>query len=204
MEKIMKLVHLILLFSLVSPFCSPDRPSVDGPHRWAASSIEFYLNKEANFLTETVVRETFQSWAEKTHFSFVYKGRNKAGIIRDGKNTVSFLIRWPNDIPINKTAYCRSWYDRKGNIIESDIIFNMQLARFTTLRTNKPDSYLIEGVLSHEIGHMIGLNHIDNKQSLMKSFSPVEESYFKGRIDSLTINAYRELYSAVFQDEKRK
>lgn len=145
-------------------------------------------------LTETVVRETFQKWAEKTHFNFVYRGRNRAGLKKDGKNTVSFLIKWPNSIPINKVAWCKNWYDKKGNIIETDIIFNMQLTMFTTLRTNKPDAYYIEGVLAHEIGHMIGLDHISDPSSVMKQKSDAKESYFKGTLDQATLDAYRKLY----------
>lgn len=173
--------------------CSSDSPS-PGPHRIKSDMVEYYLNREANILTETVVRETFEKWAEQTHISFIFKGRNRAGLNKDGKNTVSFLLRWPPDIPISKVAYCKSWYDSAGSIIESDIIFNMQVARFTTLRTNKPDSYYIEGVLAHEIGHMIGLGHIDSAGSLMKSKSDVKESYFKGAIDQETLMAYRKLY----------
>jgi hypothetical protein len=146
-------------------------------------------------LTETVVRETFQKWGEKTHFTFVYEGSHKAGLHKDGKNTVSFLLRWPKNIPIHHVAYCNKWYDRKGNIIESDIIFNMQITRFTTLRTNMPESYYIEGVLAHEIGHMIGLEHIDDPTSIMKQKSDYRESYHKGTIDAKTLAAYRELYA---------
>jgi Zn-dependent protease with chaperone function len=158
--------------------------------------VEYYLNKEANDLTEITVRETFERWGEVTHFDFVYMGRHRAGLRKDGKNCVSFLVKWPPEVPIGKVGYCRNWYDRKGNIIESDIIFNMMIARFTTLRTNMPDAYYIEGVLAHEIGHMIGLGHIASDSSLMKQLSPLEESYFMGRIDAETLEQYKKLYSS--------
>jgi len=187
-------IHIAVIVLTMLFFSCAESPPPPGPHRWEESTIEFYLNKEANLLTETVVREGFQNWADNTHFTFVFKGRNSAGLKKDGKNTVSFLIKWPDDIPISKTAYCKTWYDRKGNIIEADIIFNMQVARFTTLRTNKRDSYYIEGVLAHEIGHLIGLDHIENEKCLMKKFSPLAESYFRGKIDPLTLTAYRDLY----------
>ena len=189
MKKVVMLVFLTtILFS-----CSKKDSEVVC-HRWQKLDIDFYLNKEANALTEIVVRETFQKWAEKTHFAFHYRGRNRAGLRKDGKNTVSFLIRWPEEVPINKVAYCKKWYDRKGNIVEADIIFNMQITRFTTLRTGAPDSYYIEGVLAHEIGHFIGLEHIDSDKSIMKPASDAEESYLKGAIDEITLSAYRELY----------
>ena len=111
------------------------------------------------------------------------------------KNTVSFLVKWPDDIPGDKIAWCQNWYDRFGNIIESDIIFNMRITRFTTLETNSVGAYYIEGVLAHEIGHMIGLGHINIDTSVMKQESSKSESFFKGYIDDDTLNAYRKLYN---------
>ncbi len=184
------------LFSALLLASCEQPPSPHGPHLRKNPHIAYYLNAQANILTETVVRETFERWAEKTHFSVEFKGRNKAGLIRDGKNTVSFLLRWPAELPIGKVAYSKSWYDRAGDIVESDIIFNMQLTNFTTLRTNKPDSYYIEGVLAHEIGHMIGLDHARDASSIMKERSSAEESYFRGEIDALTLEQYRLLYGA--------
>jgi len=113
----MKKLLLLIFLSTILFSCSKNNMP-DVPHRWQNTDIDFCLNKEANILTEIVVRETFQNWGEKTLFSFHYKGRNRAGLRKDGKNTVSFLIKWPEDIPINKVAYCKNWYDRKGNIIE--------------------------------------------------------------------------------------
>ncbi len=169
-------------------------PAGSGPHLRREARIEYYLNKEANDLTEVTVRETFERWGKASHFEFVFKGRNRAGLEKDGKNTVSFLVKWPPEIPIGKVAYCRNWYDRDGNIVESDIIFNMAVAKFTTLRTKKPDSYYIEGVLAHEIGHMIGLEHIEDDDSVMKHLSSANESFGKGELDEKTLAEYTRLY----------
>jgi len=181
---------------LVSPACErgyDNKPSAPA-HLRQDSRVLYYLNREANALTEQAVRKTFDRWSAVTHFEFIYAGRHRAGLRKDGKNTVSFLIAWPKKVPAGLVGYCMNWYDRRGNIIESDIIFNMSLAKFTTLETNTPDSYYIEGVLAHEIGHMLGLGHIDSGESLMKPLSPPEESYFYGRIDETTLKNYRGLY----------
>jgi len=165
----------------------------DGARRMGAQ-IGYHLNKEANEAAEAAVRETFRRWEGPTHFRFEYRGRAPAGLRRDGKNTVSFLTRWPAVLPKDKIAYCRNWFDRKGRIVESDIVFNMRVARFTTELTKREHSFYIEGVLAHEIGHMIGLGHIDSAASLMKPLSPRDESYFKGRIDEATLSLYAALY----------
>ena len=187
---------MFVLISVMSAFSCVPKQDPPGPHLWAGSEIGFYLNEEANQLSETVIRESFQRWGKATHFTFVYKGRHRAGLRKDGKNTVSFLVRRPEEVPIDKTAWCRKWYYRDGNIVEADIILNQQIARFTTLRTNKPDSYFLEGVIVHEIGHLLGLSHSALETSVMKSFSPVEESYFRGEIDDDTLEKYRNLYES--------
>jgi hypothetical protein len=166
-----------------------------GPHRWRQPSITYYVNKEANMLSETTIRMVFDDWSNRTPLKFTYGGRHRAGLHRDGKNTVSFVTRWPADLSISLAAYCRCWYDRQGDIVEADIIFNSQVARFTTKTTNLPDSYYLEGVLSHEIGHMIGLDDIDSPTSIMKKDSPIQESWFKGSIDAETAAAIDRLYS---------
>jgi hypothetical protein len=185
----------IILFISCNPFKEKEGDYLSNSiHLRKDTEIKYYLNQEANDLTEITVREAFEQWEKHTHFHFIYGGRNNAGLKKDGKNTVSFMLKWPEEIPISKIAYCKNWYDAQGNIIESDIIFNMMIAGFTTKRTNKHGFYYIEGVLAHEIGHLIGLDHIEDKDCLMKSFSPVEESYKKGYIDSKTLKAYNMLY----------
>jgi len=191
-----------VVFTVVSLFAAAMCGVASGCSRGPGDEIHlrtdpvvfYYLNKEANELTETAVRKTFARWDDATHFRFVYKGRRRAGLRRDGKNTVSFLTRWPSKVPAGKVGYCKNWYNRKGEIVESDIIFNMVIAKFTTLETRKLYSYYIEGVLAHEIGHMIGLEHIDSETSLMKPLSPMDESYFMGKIDEETDTQYRGLY----------
>jgi len=156
--------------------------------------IEYYLNREASLQTEKAVNTAFLLWEGSSDFRFTYSGRGKAGLKRDGRNTISFLLTWPDKAPAGKAAWCLNYYDRKGNIVESDIIFNMALARFTTLETNTPDSYYIEGLLAHEIGHMLGLGHIDSADSIMKPLSSQSESYFMGALDDETIGQYKKLY----------
>lgn len=157
-------------------------------------SLRYHLNIEANRATEKAVRSGFQIWENSTDFHFIFAGRNRAGLHRDGKNTVSFLRKWPAGIPRDKIAWCQNWFDAGGYIVESDIIFNMQLARFTTLDTRSEDSYTIEILLAHEIGHMLGLNHIESRDSIMNAKVPLYDAEFEKRIDTITLQAYKALY----------
>jgi hypothetical protein len=189
-EKAARALLAPLLFSFLCG-CAPK--SAPGPHLLSSRSVAYYLNAEANEVSEAAVRATFDNWSRQTPIAFACAGRNRAGIRRDGKNTVSFMSTWPKDLP-QKTAYCRCWYDARGNTVEADIVLNCELARFTTKATNRPDSYYVEGVLSHEIGHMLGLEHADEAASIMKAFSPIDESWFKGEIDPRTLALLAELY----------
>ena len=162
--------------------------------RWHTDRIEYYVNRGASPLSEEAIRYAFDNWDEATHFTFTCAGRHRAGLKKDGKNTVSFLTRWPEDIPFGQTAWCRCWYNRKGDIVECDIILNQELARFTTLETRTPDAYYIEGVMAHEIGHMIGLGHSTSPASVMNPASSTDISWFRGNIDQETLDNYRRLY----------
>ncbi len=73
-----------LVMPLIATLLSCAEPS--STHAWKRDTIEYYLNAEANYLTETVVRDTFDTWDEYTHFSFRYQGKNRAGIRHDGKS----------------------------------------------------------------------------------------------------------------------
>ena len=190
-------IYVSLFFS-----CKPPELSITKLY-WKKSRIEYYLNKGANKLSETVIRETMQTWSEKTHFDVVYMGRNGAGFKQDNKNTISFLLEWPAGISINHIAHTRHWYNGEGEIQEADIAFNMQKTRFTTKRTQKKDWYVLEGVLSHEVGHLIGLDHSTDPGSIMKQKSPMKESYFKGKIDEETLSRYERKYSFIFQNNSK-
>jgi hypothetical protein len=164
-------------------------------HKWKQVELCYYINREANPQSEMAINMAFSRWQEATgaKLKFEYKGRNRAGLFRDGKNTFSFLVKWPKGIPESKIAYCRKWYDASGAIVESDIIFNMKLAKFTTLSTNTDDSYYIEGICAHEIGHMLGLGHIDNGASIMKEILNIEDSRSVD-IDAYTLNSFQNVY----------
>ena len=132
-----------------------------------APQVSYFINVEASAGTERAVRRAFDAWEASELVAFQYAGRARAGIRRDGRNTVSFLLTWPEDVPFGHIAYTAFWYDRDGRIKEADIICNMRLANFTTYETRQPDSCFVEEVVAHETGHMLGLGHSDDPHSIM-------------------------------------
>jgi hypothetical protein len=185
---------LVMLPILLLCACSPQEGG-GGSHRWRSPVVTYYINSGANEPSEKAIRQVFDEWGSHTHFQFVYGGRNQSGLHRDGKSTVSFERKWPlTGVPQDAVSFCKLWYDQKGDIVEADIIFHIQIVNFSTRSNRLPKTYCLEGVLSHEIGHLIGLGNINSADSLMKPASPPAESWNDGRIDAETLAAYKTLY----------
>lgn len=158
-----------------------------------SNRIEYYINYEASDSSRAAVVSAFSIWDESTSFNFALAGTNKAGLSHDGKNTVSFVEKWPKSLPF-VIAYCMNWYDSAGYIIESDIILNCQLASFTDHVANHQNAYYVEGVLVHEIGHMLGFGHSEETDSVMGEIFSIADSKAIQSIDNMTLSVYNKLY----------
>ena len=58
----MKYFILLLIPILFISCLKPHQYTIDGTHTWQKADIDYYLNKEANELTEEAVKKTFDTW----------------------------------------------------------------------------------------------------------------------------------------------
>jgi hypothetical protein len=115
---------------------------------------------------------SFHTWENipSADIRFDYRGTTPVATVgRDGMNIVSFI---DNSTPLGSSTIAAtfSYYRVQGTEVfsdESDIIFSPTLQYSTSGETNKFD---IQSVLTHEIGHLLGLDHSGLLSSVMVPF----------------------------------
>jgi hypothetical protein len=118
------------------------------------------------------VHSSFHAWetVASADVQFVYGGTTTAaGVGRDGMNVVSFT---DTSAPMGSSTIAATFSffkrDTSGlTIDEADIAFNAALDFSTSAEQNKFD---IQSVLTHEIGHLLGLDHSAMVSSVMVPF----------------------------------
>jgi hypothetical protein len=84
---------------------------------------------------------------------------------RDGVNSIFFVTTgWPSDPAELALTYTRI-SSRTGEIIEADIAINAQHHVFS--QDGNPQDYDLQNVITHEIGHALGLDHLDDPDATM-------------------------------------
>ncbi len=129
----------------------------------------------------------------------------------DGISSIHFASAAPRDsvLPANVLGMTQVWFDtRTGEILETDIVLNDLQASFTTDATDttgygngRPSTIYsgtqlvyIENVLTHELGHALGLSHSGGLQSTMLFLESPEQAKL-GCDDQLAIRALYPLSS---------
>lgn len=146
--------------------------------RWSAMPIPYWINDRgssqiANGSEFTAVRAAFQTWQNipTADIRFDYKGTTPVRTAgRDGLNLISFS---DDSTPLGSSTIAATFSYFKndlGTVVfdESDIIFNTALDFSTSGEENKFD---IHSVLTHEIGHLLGLDHSGLVSSVMVPFA---------------------------------
>src|SRR5262245_21233735 len=130
------------------------------------------LSKITNGSDFLVVQSSFRTWQNvaSADVQFVYRGTTPvAGVGRDGLNVISFA---DTATPLGSSTIAATFSffkrDATGFVFEeADIAFNGVLEFSTSAEQNKFD---IQSVLTHEIGHFLGLDYSAMLSSLMVPF----------------------------------
>jgi len=174
--KILRIFLIFLIFpSLVNSY------ALTGS-KWplkSGESIPFYISKElskniSDSSAFDALMKSFKVWelANCSYAKFKYMGRitppseerDTLGL-RDNKNMVTWRHRyWP--VTRGALAVTSTISMGAGETIESDLTFNG--VHYTWATSNHQMRLMdIQGVGTHEVGHLLGLGHVKNKEATM-------------------------------------
>ena len=110
------------------------------------------------------IDDAFRTWraSENTELEFIGMGcTDITNVENDGINSVIFLeSNWPFDpdaIAINRAFYIAGDEQRAGAILDADILLNGENHEFSS--TNAPGAHDVQNIVTHEVGHFVGLGH---------------------------------------------
>ncbi len=133
--------------------------------RTDAANIRFKLNAAtaAKLLPDgdaaAVVQAALDSWnaLPNTRIHFAPIESTGSGIATDGANVIAFADSAPSLAEVGSLiAATHVVFTPDGSILETDIILNPAYQFSTTLQ---PNTYDLQTVITHELGHALGSNH---------------------------------------------
>lgn len=136
---------------------------------WSGGNVAWYYNptgQPANLATLDVVnaiQTAAARWAGMCNLTFTYLGTTSAvPNVRSTSGTIDRVnvIGWGvlTDDMARYGAYTKWWYSGSQLLIDADVVINT--AYSWTLQN-------VEAIMTHELGHFIGLNHSDVQASVM-------------------------------------
>ena len=129
--------------------------------KWNTNTVTYYVNTSGGPTDSlAAIQAAMQTWTDvpSSSFRFVYGGptTNTVRNPDDGINIIYFgKIR-------NKARVARNyvwWNKESGKLYDSDIVFNTA-HKLSAADKCPEDSYDIQGVLTHELGHSLTLNEL--------------------------------------------
>ena len=154
--------------------------------RWSQAAIPYVVSEAgspqvSNGSEFLAVRAAFDTWAavEEASVQFDYQGTTgvrSAG--RDGVNLITFVDETGLGEMLGSTTLAATFsffttIDGELVFEESDIAFNTS-QRLTT--SGEPGRFDIQGILTHEIGHLLGLDHSGLVSSVMAPFGSPDQT----------------------------
>lgn len=155
-----------------------------------------------NFVT--AIDTSFKSWRDiaDVKVEFLAMGCSSATQNEnDGINNIILInSNWGFDtaaIAITRNFYVADQSERAGLILDTDILLNDVDHEFTT--TNKTGAHDVQNILTHEIGHFLGLGHEVNPQDTSATMYAVASpnETLKRTLKTSDLSGIREAYPGV-------
>jgi hypothetical protein len=158
---------------------------------WPSMPVTFWINQSgspqiANGSEFQAIQAAFQTWQNvaTANVSFQYKGTTPVSTVgQDGMSVVTFV---DNSVPIGLETVAATFSffaaDATGSlsIQEADIALSTSVG-FST--SGDPSKYDLQSVVTHEVGHLLGLNHSTLVSSVMAPYPAA------GQLDQRTLSS---------------
>lgn len=163
-------LYAALLLAFALPACAgedfqalPDHGNhftyVNYGARWPTGLIRWQYNpsgQPANLSSAQIlasIQAAMSNWNLGCGVRFEYLGTTSAGVVnKDGKS----VIGWGDAKGFS--GYTNFWWDGNQQISEGDIVLNA---------ASLTDGSSLQAIVTHELGHLLGLTHSDQPRSIM-------------------------------------
>lgn len=140
--------------------------SVEYP-KWSAGSISVYIPEYGNL--SALMKQAFEAWEAKSGSLVKFKFINNPAHAKIQVVFVDFVTQCGNGDPVGCTRLANNGRYYTRAIVEIGTKENLRVYKngrvdYKTVTRSKNHIY---GVMLHEAGHAIGLNHSENKNSIM-------------------------------------
>lgn len=170
--------------------------------KWPSNTIRIALSNSLNSPPSNIkpgsdvigaVRRSFAHWSEAVNIQFVETSSDAINISPSSKGDGVSLITVA-DTPENRNAFdsadrtgrTRIFYNpTTGEITEADVVIN-PAASFSTDGT--PGTYDLEATFTHEIGHLLGLEHSDEAGAVMQPHQGINGLYEQAAFNARTLS----------------
>jgi hypothetical protein len=157
---------------------------------WSSMPIPFWINQSgspqiSNGSEFDAVKAAFQTWQNVSiaNVAFQYQGTTPVPTVgQDGLNVVTFV---DDSVPLGSEAIATTFtfftIDGTGSLViqEADIAVSTSIKLSTA---GDPDKYDIQSVITHEVGHLLGLDHSALLSSVMSPYPAA------GQLDQRTVS----------------